>query len=76
MEQLLHGQPCTIKPGDIVRFTSLLHCDLGLGLVLAEKLYLDDKGNLFPGHFVVLTSKGQKIIYHSLMEAISLPQSP
>lgn len=59
-----------MRPGDIVRFTTTLYDDWGLGLIICEHRIVDRDGVVHPGYYWVLTQCGEKVVSDSFMEKI------
>lgn len=59
-----------LTPGDIVKFTSNLYRDWGLGLVLHHAIIRDREGRIHVGFFDVLTAAGVKRVSCNFMEKL------
>lgn len=65
-----------MKPGDLVRFTTSLYHDWGLGLIIREYDMVDRDGRKHPGYYHVMTQVGERLVSDSFMEELSVDQLP
>jgi hypothetical protein len=65
-----------VKPGDLVRFTTSMYRDWGLGLIIREYDMVDRDGRKHPGFYYVMTQVGERLVSDSFMEELSADQIP
>ena len=65
-----------MKPGDLVRFTTFLYHDWGLGLIIREYDMADRDGVKHLGFYYVMTQVGERLVSDSFMEELSVDQLP
>lgn len=65
-----------MKPGDLVRFTTNMYRDWGLGLIIREYDMVDRDGVKHLGFYYVMTRVGERLVSDSFMEELSVDHLP
>lgn len=69
---LFPGRDGLMKLGSLVRFTSQVYINhgWGIGVIIREYDVPDRDGKTHPGHYYVLTHRGEKLVADCFMEEI------